>query len=42
VTLKMKFNDFELITRSSSVPVAVSSRGELERLSIAFYRNPQP
>ena len=29
VTLKMKFNDFEIITRSSSVPVAVSSRSDL-------------
>jgi DNA polymerase-4 len=30
VTLKIKFNDFEIITRSRSVPSAVSSRGELE------------
>jgi DNA polymerase-4 len=35
VTLKMKFNDFEIITRSWSVPVPVSSRKDLERLSIA-------
>jgi DNA polymerase-4 len=26
VTLKVKFHDFEIITRSKSVPVAVSSR----------------
>ena len=32
LTLKMKFNDFEIITRSRSVPVAVSSRSDLERL----------
>ena len=42
VTLKMKFNDFEIITRSRSVPVAVSSRGELERLSIALLQNEMP
>lgn len=32
VTLKVKFNDFEIITRSRSVPAAVSSRSDLERL----------
>jgi DNA polymerase-4 len=40
VTLKMKFNDFEIITRSRSVPVAVASRGDLE--SIALLRNEMP
>jgi DNA polymerase IV len=42
VTLKVKFNDFEIITRSRSVPVAVSSRGELARLSIALLQNEMP
>ena len=36
VTLKVKFTDFEMITRSRSVPVAVSSRGDLKRLSVAL------
>jgi DNA polymerase-4 len=34
VTLKVKFNDFEIITRSKSLPVGVSTRSELERLSV--------
>ena len=42
VTLKVKFNDFEIITRSRSVPVAISSRGDLERLSIALLQNEMP
>ncbi|MGY4505857.1 nucleotidyltransferase/DNA polymerase involved in DNA repair [Bradyrhizobium sp. GM24.11] len=42
MTLKMKFNDFEIITRSRSVPVAVSSRSDLERLSIALLQNEMP
>ena len=42
MTLKMKFNDFEIITRSRSVPVAVSSRSDLERLSIAMLQNEMP
>jgi DNA polymerase-4 len=42
VTLKVKFNDFEIITRSRSVPVAVSSRSDLERLSIALLQNEIP
>jgi DNA polymerase-4 len=42
VTLKMKFNDFEIISRSRSVPVAVSSRSDLERLSIALLQNEMP
>jgi DNA polymerase IV len=42
VTLKMKFNDFEIITRSRSVPVEVSSRSDLERLSIALLQNEMP
>lgn len=42
VTLKMKFNDFEIISRSKSVPVAVASRSDLERLSIALLQNEMP
>jgi DNA polymerase-4 len=42
VTLKMKFNDFEIITRSRSVPIAVSSRSELEGLSVALLQNEMP
>ena len=42
VTLKVKFNDFEIITRSRSVPVAVSSRSELERLSVALLKSEMP
>jgi hypothetical protein len=42
VTLKMKFNGFEIITRSKSVPVVVASRGDLEKLSIALLRNEMP
>ena len=38
----MKFNDFEIITRSRSIPVAVASRGDLERLSIALLQNEMP
>ena len=36
--LKVKFNDFEIITRSRSVPAAVSSRSDLERLAVALLR----
>jgi DNA polymerase-4 len=42
VTLKVKFADFEVITRSRSVPVAVSSRSDLERLSVALLQNETP
>jgi DNA polymerase-4 len=38
----VKFNDFEIITRSRSVPVAISSRSDLERLSIAMLQNEMP
>jgi DNA polymerase IV len=31
VTLEVKFIDFEIITRSGSIPAPVSSRSELER-----------
>jgi DNA polymerase-4 len=39
VTLKVKFNDFESITRSRSVPITVSSRSDLERLAVALLQN---
>ena len=42
VTLKVKFNDFEIITRSRSMPVAVSSRDDLERLALALLRAEMP
>ena len=42
VTLKIKFNDFEIITRSRSVPVAVASRDDLERLSVALLQAETP
>jgi DNA polymerase-4 len=42
VTLKVKFADFEVITRSRSVPVAVSSRSDLERLTVALLQNETP
>jgi len=42
VILKVKFNDFEIITRSRSVPVAVSSREELERLSATLLQSEMP
>ena len=42
VTLKVKFADFEIITRSRSVPVAVSGRSDLERLSVALLQNVMP
>jgi DNA polymerase-4 len=42
VTLKVKFNDFETITRSRSLPVAVSSRSDLERLLVALLQNEMP
>jgi DNA polymerase IV len=35
----VKFNDFESITRSRSVPIAVSSRSDLERLAVALLQN---
>jgi DNA polymerase IV len=42
VTLKVKFNDFEIITRSRSVPVAVSGRSDLEHLAVALLQNEMP
>lgn len=42
VTLKVKFADFETMTRSRSVPTAVSSRSNLERLVISLLENETP
>lgn len=42
MTLKIKFNDFEIITRSRSVPTAVSNRDDLEHLSVALLQNEIP
>ena len=42
MTLKVKFNDFEIITRSRSVPVAFSRRRDIECLSVALLRAEMP
>jgi DNA polymerase-4 len=42
VTLKLKFNDFEIITRSKSVPAALSSRDDLGRLAVGLLENEMP
>ncbi|MET4418296.1 nucleotidyltransferase/DNA polymerase involved in DNA repair [Bradyrhizobium sp. RT3a] len=42
VTLKVKFFDFEIITRSRSVPNFVSSRDDLENLAIALLQAEMP
>jgi DNA polymerase-4 len=42
VTLKMKFNDFEIITRSRSLSGAISSRDDLTRLSIELLQSEMP
>jgi DNA polymerase-4 len=42
VTLKVKFNDFEIITRSRSVPLAVSSRDDLGRIAIGLLKSEMP
>jgi DNA polymerase-4 len=42
VTLKIKFFDFEIITRSRSVPTVVSSRDDLENLVIALLHAEMP
>lgn len=42
VTLKVKFNGFEIITRSRFVPAAISNRADLERLPISMLRNGMP
>src|ERR1700761_2664321 len=42
VTLKVKFADFEIITRSRSVASAIATRDELARLSIGLLENNTP
>ena len=42
VTLKVKFADFEIISRSRSIPGTVSSRSELEQLSITLLQSEMP
>jgi DNA polymerase-4 len=42
VTLRVKFNDFDIVTRSRSVRVAISSRNDLERLAVALLQNEMP
>ncbi len=42
VTLKVKFFDFEIMSRSRSVPASVASRAELEQLSVSILRAAMP
>src|SRR5271165_1139236 len=42
VTLKIKFADFEIITRSRSASSAVANRGDLARLAIGLLENAMP
>jgi DNA polymerase-4 len=42
VTLKVKFNDFEIITRSRSVPAPVSSRDDLGVIAIGLLKGEMP
>lgn len=42
ITLKVKFDDFEIITRSKSVPGGISSLSGLENLSLALLQNEMP
>lgn len=42
MTLKVKFADFEIITRSRSVPSAISNRDDLARLSIGLLESAMP
>jgi DNA polymerase IV len=42
VTLKVKFFDFEMITRSRSAPVPLSSRRDLEHLAMGLLRTGTP
>jgi len=42
VTLKVKFADFEIITRSRSVPSAVANRGDLAHLAIGLLEDNMP
>jgi DNA polymerase-4 len=42
VTLKVKFADFEIITRSRSVPSVIATREDLARLSIGLLEDNTP
>jgi DNA polymerase-4 len=42
VTLKVKFADFEIITRARSVSVPVSGRDELARIAISLLQAEMP
>jgi DNA polymerase IV len=42
VTLKVKFFDFEIITRARSVSVPASSRDELARIAISLLQSEMP
>jgi DNA polymerase-4 len=42
VTLKIKFADFEIMSRSQSLPGTVSDRAELERVSVALLEKSMP
>ena len=42
VTLKVKFADFEIMSRSRSVPAAVGNRDELERLAVDLLQAAMP
>ena len=42
VTLKVKFADFEIISRSRSVPTAVGGRDDLERLAVGLLEAAMP
>jgi DNA polymerase-4 len=42
VTLKVKFSDFEIMSRSQSLPSAVQDRAELERISVALLEKSMP
>ena len=42
VTLKIKFSDFLIVTRSRSVPASIDSREALEVISLALLRAAMP
>ncbi|MEZ0222297.1 MAG: DNA polymerase IV, partial [Tardiphaga sp.] len=42
VTLKVRFTDFEIMSRSQSMPTAVSNREELERVAASLLERSMP
>jgi DNA polymerase-4 len=42
VTLKVKFSDFEIITRSRSVPATLGNREDLDRLAVGLLHDEMP